>query len=147
MNNKGQALIQVAVFFLAFSLLMAGFCSFTKWMAVRLKLLVAAKQGALMYSSGHMKRAEVEQRMRQFLVSGFPALSSQGVFVSVHPMAGWVNRFNELDECVAEYRRPGGWHTLLGVRTILSEKCVVKHAPHYWAPIQPWGGPGVPYGS
>ena len=145
MNKKGQALIETAVFFLALSVLLAGLCGFTKWMAVRLKLLTAAKQGAFMYSSGHMQKQEVEQRMRQFLTTGSPALSAQGINVSIHSLDGVTNHFFEFDESVAQYTRPGGWYRLLGADPVITEKCVVKHAAHYWAPVQPWGGPAVAY--
>ena len=147
MNHKGQALIETAVFFLALSVLLTGLAGFTKWMAVREKLLLAAKQGAFLYSSGHWEKAEVENRMRQFLTSGSPPLNSSGIRVSVHALSGINAWFWELDESVAEYTPPGGWCYLLGAPSTIKEKCVIKHAPHYWAPLQPWGGPAVAYGS
>lgn len=147
MNRRGQALIEVAVFFMALSVLLAGLCGFTKWIMVRQKLLIAAKQGALMYSSGHMQKSEVEKRMRKFLIAGSPALSAEGLRVSVHAMSGWNNRFNELDESIAEYTSPGGWCRLLGADPRITEKCVIKHAPHYWDPILRLSGPAVAYGG
>jgi len=147
MNKRGQALIEVAVFSFSLSILLGGLAGFTKWFAVREKLLLAAQQGALLYSSGHWKRSEVENRMRQFLIGGSPPLNPDGIRVSVHPLSG-INAWTwEFDESVAEYVPPGGWNYLLGADPKISEKCVIKHAPHYWAPIQPWGGPAVPYGS
>ena len=147
MKNEGQALIETAVFFLAMSVLLAGLAGFTKWFSVREKLLLAAKEGALLYSSGHWERSEVEGRMRQFLTAGSPPLNPAGIVVSVHPLKGVMAWTWELDESVAEYTPPGGWCYLLGADPKISETCVIKHAPHYWAPIQPWGGPAVAYGS
>ena len=145
-NNHGQALIETAIFFLALSVLLGGLCGFTKWIAVREKLLLAAKEGALLYSSGHWERAEVEERMRRFLMAGSPSLNPDGIHVSVGPVAG-VNAWTwELDQSVAQYTPPGGWHYLLCADATITEKCVIKHAPHYWAPFQPWGGPAVAYG-
>ena len=147
MNNHGQALIEVAVFFMVLSVLLGGLCGFTKWIAIREKLLLAAKQGAFMYSSGHMERAEAEERMRQFLIAGSPPLNPGGIRVSVHPLDGLENKYYSLDESVAEYVPPGGWNYLLGADPKITERCVIKHAPHYWAPFQTLSGPAVPYGS
>ena len=147
MNCKGQALIEVAVFFMSLSILLAGLCGFSKWITVRQKLLLAAKQGAFMYSSGHMEKAEVEERMRQFLIKGTPPLNPDGIHVSVHPLSGFKNKFWNLDESVADYVSPGGWCYLLGADPKITEKCVIRHSPHYWDPILLMAGPAVPYGS
>lgn len=147
MNRRGQALIETAVFFMALAVLLGGMAGFTKWFSVRQKLLLAAKEGALLYSSGHWQRGEVEMRMRQFLMAGSPPLNPDGIQVSVHPLSGKMAWFWELDESVAEYAPPGGWNYLLGANPKITEKCVAKHAPHYGAPLQPWLGPAVPYGS
>jgi Flp pilus assembly protein TadG len=146
MDNHGQALIETAVLFMALSVLLAGLVGFTKWFAVREKLLLAAKQGAFLYSSGHLERAEVEQRMRDFLSTGSPALNPSGISVSVHPMSGLNAWTLEIDESIAAYTPAQGWYYLLGADPTVTEKCYIKHAPHYWAPLQPWGGPAVPYG-
>jgi len=108
-----------------------------------------------MYSSGHMTREEVEKQMRLFLTGGTPPLNPDGIRVSVHPRAtGLRDRYWEIDESVAEYSPPGGWHYLLGAPPTITESCVIKHAPHYWISLgpggrllAPWGGPAVPYGS
>src|ERR1700733_10386494 len=123
MTNKGQALIEAAVFFLEISVLLAGLVGFTKWFAVREKLLLAAKQGAFLYSSGHLERTEVEQRMRNFLSTGSPALNPNGVSVSVHPMSGLNAWTLEIDESVASYTPAQGWYYLLGADPTVTEKC------------------------
>lgn len=146
-NQRGQALIETPVFFLALAILLAGMVGFTQWISVREKLLLAAKQGALLYSSGHMKRAEVEQYMRRYLMTGSPALDPNGIKVSVGPLGGAQGWLYELDQCVAQYTRSGGWCALLGVAPSMKEKCVVKHAPRYGAPLQNLYGPAVPYGG
>src|ERR1700690_1733345 len=105
-NVNGQALIETAVFFLALAVLLGGLAGFTKWFSVREKLLLAAKEGALLYSSGHWQRAEVEARMRQFLMAGSPPLNPDGIVVSVHPLSGLNAWTWELDESVAEYQPP-----------------------------------------
>jgi hypothetical protein len=145
-SKRGQALIETAVFFLVLSVLLGGFAGFTKWFVVRQKLLLAAKLGALLYSSGHWKKPEVEARMKQFLITGTPALTPAGVRVSVGPHAGLESWIFELDESVASYTPPRGWHSLLSADLTLTEKFVVKHAPKYWAPFQQWAGPAVAYG-
>ena len=147
MNKHGQALIETAVFFMALSVLLAGLVGFTKWFAVREKLLLAAKEGAFLYSAGHLERAEAEQRMSQILSTGYPALNPDGISVSVQPVSGFTDWAWEFDEGVASYTPPGGWSYLLGADPKITETCFIKHAPHYWAPIQPWGGPAVPYGD
>ncbi len=147
MNTRGQALIETAVFFLALAVLLGGFCGFTRWFAVRQKLLLAAKEGALLYSSGRWKKHEVEARMRDFLAAGSPPLNPAGIRVSVGRASVRDAWLFELDESAAAYTPPGGWHYLLGADPTISEKFVVKHAPHYWAPLQNVTGPAVPYGS
>jgi hypothetical protein len=150
MNCKGQALIEVATFFMALSVLLGGLCGFTKWIIVREKLLLAAKQGAFLYSSGHMTRAEVENSMRQFLIGGTPPLNPDGIYVSVHSRGtalSWADRYWQIDESVAQYTPPGGWNYLLGAEATMKETCVIKHAPHYWDPILRVAGPAVPYGG
>lgn len=147
MNSKGQALIEVAVFFMSLAVLLAGFCSFTQWMLTREKLLIAAKQGALMYSSGHMTRQEVEQKMRHFLETGVPPLDPKGIQVSVGPFSGLDAKLYGLDQSIAAYTRPGGWYVILKLNPYLEERCVIMHAPRYWAIFLPLGGPAVPYGG
>jgi len=146
MNPKGQALIEVAVFFMSLAILLAGLCGFTQWMMTHQKLMMAAKQGALMYSSGHMTRQEVEQEMRRFLETGAPPLDPTGIQVSVGPLSGLSAKMADLDESIAAYTSPKGWYAILGLNPHLEEKCVIMHAPHYWAPFLSWGGPAVPYG-
>jgi Flp pilus assembly protein TadG len=142
---SGQALIEVAMFFMAFSVLLAGFCSFTKWIAVRQKVLLAAKQGALLYSSGHYREPDVRQVMLKYLETGSPELDPSAVTISIGRKRGAVAWSFELDEVRVRYAKPGGWHDVLKIDFDVEEACVIKHAPHYWAPIQPWGGPGVPW--
>src|SRR5579872_4559444 len=146
MNHHGQALIEVAAFFMVLTLFLAGLVGFTQWISIREKLLLAAKQGALLYSSGHIQRAEVEQYMRLFLTTGSPILDPNEIKVSVGPMRGIQERLYELDQSVVQYAQPGGWCELLRVDPRMTEKCVVKHAPHYGAPFQTLYGPAVPYG-
>jgi hypothetical protein len=147
MNWKGQALIEVAVFFMALGVLLSALCGFTRWILVRQKLLMAAKQGAFMYSSGHMRRSEVERRMKGFLQEGSPKLNPKGIRVSVGPIGGLKGTYLPLDQSMASYEPPGGWHPLLRVNSRIVEKCFIRHAAHYWAPFQPWGGPAVAYGD
>src|SRR5579864_2283438 len=101
-NHRGQALIEVAAFFITLPILLAGLVGFTQWISVREKLLLAAKQGALLYSSGHMKRAEVEQYMRRYLIAGSPALDPNGIKVSVGPFGSAQGWFYELDQSIAQ---------------------------------------------
>ena len=147
MKHHGQALIEVPVFFIALSILLAGLVGFTQWFSIRQKLLLAAKQGALLYSSGHMKRAEVRKYMRDYLCSGSPVLDPNGIKVSVGPLGGAQAWLYELDQSVAQYTQPGGWLSLLKVDPTIVEKCVVKHAPHYGTPFQTLYGPPVSYGQ
>lgn len=135
-RSSGQALIEVAAFFMALAILIGGLCGFTKWFAIRQKLLLAAKEGALLYSSGRWTRAESEARMRQMLTTGILPLEAGGVRVSLGPRPGVLSRVAGLDVCEAAY-----------VPLRLSERLVVLHAPRYWGPLQPWAGPAVPYGS
>jgi Flp pilus assembly protein TadG len=144
-TSRGQALVEVAAFFMAFAVLMAAFCSFTHWIAIRQRLLLAAKQGALLYSSGHYRQTEVKAVMRDFLKTGSPALDPANVSISIGRKSGAIAWTFELDEVRVRYTRPRGWHRVLLLGTSLEEVCVIRHAPRYWAPSQPWGGPGVPW--
>lgn len=147
MNARGQALIEAAALFLALSVLLGGLAGFTQWFAIRQKLLLAAKEGALLYSSGHWRRTEVEARMRNFLVTGAPALNPRGITVSLRPLSGFMAWLGQFDECVVTYAPPGGWHALLGAGRSVSERFVVKHAPPYWSSHASRAGPAVRYGE
>lgn len=146
-SERGQALVETAVFFLAIAVLLGGFCGFTKWFVVRQRVLLAAKEGALLYSSGRFTRGEVESRVRSLLRKGSPALSGSGLRIDLRTREGRVAWALEIDECQVSYTPPRGWHTLLGVPAAVSETFAVKHAPKYWGPLQPWGGPAVAYGA
>jgi hypothetical protein len=146
MNERAQSLIEVETFFMALSVLLAALLGFTRWMAIREKLLLAAKQGALLYSSGHVQRAVAEQEMRRFLTSGSPVLDPGGIAVSIHSRSGIQSWWFELDEVFAEYTAPKGWYPLLGLDSRIRETCVIKNAAHYWLSGPFPGGPAVPYG-
>jgi hypothetical protein len=144
-NESGQALVEVAVFFMLFSVLMAAFCSFTKWMLVRERILAGTQEAALLYSSGHLTRDVVDREVKYFLTNGTPAIPSDHIQIIYATPDGFWPWFYELDKVTVRYTRDRDWYWLLGFGRVIEESCVIKHAPHYWAPIQPWGGPSVPW--
>jgi len=142
-NNGGQALIETVAFFLAFSILLTVMCSFTKWMAIREKLLCAAKEGALLYSSGTQTRADVKAVLTRYLTHGSPELDPKGIRLYVGAKAGLIAYGGEFDQIRVGYVRPGGYYSIIRLDPFVEETCVVKHAPRYYAPFQPWGGPAI----
>lgn len=142
-NARGQSLIETAIFLCLFVPLIGGFVEFTRAMQIRQKLLLAAWQGAELYSSGCLAKPVVERRLMNFLVNGRPKLDPQGVRIHMGRLTTPVGLTFQLDEIKVSYtpRRP--WHRLLGLPRTLEETCTIKHAPHYWDPVHQYL-PGTP---
>ena len=146
MNARGQALVEVAVFFLLLAVLLACLLGFTRWITLRQKLLLAAREGALLYSSGRMTVEEVQEHIRGFLRNGSPVMDVKRLeFVSMGPCPGWRAKVLELDQITLRYSSPSPWYRYLGIDPTLEETCIIKHASHYGPPLQKFFGPPLPY--
>jgi len=144
-NERGQALIETAMFFLVFSTLMAMFLGFTKWFTIRLKILQATREAALLYSSGRMTSEEVGAQVRRYLTTGSPALASGRIQIELRHDSGPQSAFLELDRVTVRYRSESGWYRYVGLNPTMEESCIIKHATHYGPPLQKLLGPPVPY--
>jgi hypothetical protein len=142
MNHRGQSLIEVVFFFFGLVFLLAGMTAFTQWFNVRQRLLIAAWEGAQLYSSGHFTKGEVESRVKRFLARGSPALDENQVQVSFN-RPSWSDQWYGIDHVTVSFSTKRGWYHLLGAYPTIKETITVKHAPYYWAPFQPWGGPAI----
>jgi len=143
MNRKGQALIEVAVFMLFLGGFMAGLVVFTQWIQCRQKVLLAAKQGALLYSSGRFEKSHVEQHMRRYLISGPPYIQPDQVKIEIKREMTLIGINSQLDRITVHYQPPAGGPRWLGPLGEIRESCVVRHAPTYAYPYQPFYGPAV----
>jgi hypothetical protein len=141
-NNRGQALIETAAFFLMFSGLMAMFLGFTKWFTVRQKILLGAREAALLYSSGRMTVEEVQTQVRRYLTTGNPALVGDRLQITIEPYGGLLL---ELDKATVRYTSQSRWYRWIEINPTMEEICIIKHATHYGPALQKFLGPPVPY--
>lgn len=142
MNRSGQALVEWAVLLPLFTMLFLAIFIFGRWFAIRYELILAAREGALLYSSARMNRQEVQQHLLRNLRHGSPALRLQDEDVKVGQASGFQARLWELDEVRVRYGIPLLWKRWLKMQD-MEEVCVIKHSPAYG----PVGAPiGVHYG-
>jgi hypothetical protein len=151
MTTRGQALIEL-VAFLIFSLsLVSAFLGFTKSFLIRQKLLIAAREGMLLYSSGRFTEDEVRGQLLLFLKTGTPQLIQERVAIRMgnakDQPASRINalqaQFIGLDYITVRYTSQSLWLSRLGLDPILEESCYVKHANGYGPSIPPLWGPPV----
>ena len=141
MDNRGQALIESIPYVLIFAGFAGALFLFSEWFLIRQKLLLVAREGAMLYSSGHMTRQAVRRRMMHELTQGSPKLSAEGIAIVVGRAEGWQAHVFFLDRIGIQYRLRG---SLLRYFTpTLEESCTIKHAPHYGPPFQTILGPPV----
>jgi len=140
-TNKGQALIETAALFLVLTGLLECMLGFTQWFTLRQKMLLAAREGALLYSSGHFKSDEVKQMVNDFLQSGSPQFNPARLHVELS--GNLLYKAFQLDCFTVRYDATSRWMDVLGMDTHLEEKCTVKHAPQFGLQWQPLYGPPV----
>lgn len=145
MNAKGQALLETVAFFAMLSVLLAGWAGLTRWILVREKILLGVEESALLYSSGHFTPGEVRRATLDFMTHGTPALDATHLRIAIGRYPGFLGFYYQLDQIMIRYSNPEGWYWLLRANPVIEEQCVIRHAPTYWAPFQPWGGPAVPW--
>ncbi len=145
MNSRGQAMIEVAVFMLFTSGLMVGLVVFTQWILLHQKLLLTAKQGIHLYSSGRFEKSDVERHMRRYLATSPPWIDPSRVHIEIKPQEGVAGYVYRLDRVSVQYTPSRAWFHWLGELGTIEEVCVVAHAPTYAASYQPWYGPAVPW--
>lgn len=143
MSHQGQALIESIPFFLVLFGLLGALAIFAQWFLIHQKLLMAAREGALLYSSGRFARAVVRRKVRAYLEKGPLALEGQRLSIDVGRWKGKQAKLFQLDEIKVSYK-PSSWLQRYFEET-MEEKCVIKHAPHYGAPYQTLYGPPVPW--
>ncbi len=140
-GRSGQALVESLAFFVVLAGILVTFVGFTKWFLMKQKLLMAARSGAMLYSSGHLQDYEVKARLRHYLASGSPTFLTENVTIrlgsAVHPRAhSW-----RLDKVQIEYRPASPIVRL--IQPVMEEQCVIKHAPHYGPGGQNLFGPPI----
>jgi hypothetical protein len=135
MNNRGQSMIETAVFFFVMAPLLGMILGFTRVMQIREKLIMAAWQGAQLYSSGAVSPVEARQKTEEFLTGGAPALPKENIHIQMGRAASLSARFFQIDQITVSYTARRPWHRFLGLPLTLEESCYVKHAPHYWDPV------------
>jgi hypothetical protein len=145
MNQRGQALIETVAFFMAFSGLIICLLGLTQWFTVRQKLLVAAREAALLYSSGDIQRDKVQSLVSHYLTTGSPALAQERIKIDVGPYSGFQAKLFSLDQVTIHYTIQSSWIRAIGLNPTMEETCILKHAPHYGPPFQTLWGPPYPY--
>ena len=140
-NQRGQALIETAVFFLMFSALMASFLGFTKWFTIRLKILSGAREAALLYSSGRMTSEEVKTQVRRYLTTGSPALAPGRLQIDIGTYGPIIST---VDQITVRYTSQSRWYRYININPTMEETCMIKHASHYGPEFQKLWGPPVP---
>lgn len=143
MNNRGQALIESIPFFLFLFGLMVLLLIFTQWFLIHQKLLIAAREGAMLYSSGRQTKLEVDLRIRAYLEQGSLALPDSHLAITIGRFPGAQAHLFFLDEVKIQFT-PTSWLQRYFSQT-MEEKCVIKHAPSYGVPYQPLYGPPEPW--
>ena len=136
-------MIEIAIFMLFLGGFMVGLVIFTQWIQCHQKVLLAAKQGALLYSSGRFEKANVEQHMRRYLMSGPPYIQSEALKIDIARESNWYGFYYQLDRVTVQYQPPVLWAHWLGKLGEIKESCVVRHAPAYSYAFQPFYGPAV----
>ncbi len=125
--RNGQALVEWALLFPLYALLWVGLFVFAEWFLIHQNLLMAAKEGAFLYSSGRLKKQEVEHRVQKTLKKGFPALDHCQIIIQRR--SGATAALCELEEIHVRYRPSRS--LLRYFANPLEETCVIKHAPRY----------------
>jgi hypothetical protein len=143
MNRRGQALVEVAAFLFLTASLLGLFLGFTQRILVRQKILMAARQGAMLYSSGRFRADEVENLMRHFLANGFPSLEPSRMDLAAGRSGGFHGVLFQLDRVHVRYTIQSRWVRALGLNPTMEETCVIKHAAPYGLAWQPFYGPPV----
>ena len=144
-NERGQSLIETALFFFVLAPLIGMTLGFTHWFQVREKLVLASWQGAVMYSSGCMAPSDVEARLRDFLTTGAPALDPGHIRIHMGRAPGLQAFYQQLDEVTVGYTATSPWHRLLNLSQDQEETCTIVHSPHYWDPLlEHMSIPGAP---
>lgn len=131
-TESGQALIEWVLLAPLFAMLTALALIYGQWFVIRHRLLLAAREAALLYSSGRVSSAQTKNLVRQALRRGFPSLDVPLNDIFVGRRNGFQARLFQFDEARVRFRK---------FKT-MEESCVIKHAPPYGAA----GIPGVNYG-
>jgi hypothetical protein len=143
MNKRGQALVESIPILMVMAGILGALVMLTQWFLIRQKLLIAVREGAMLYSSGRHTASEVDFRMRRYLESGSLPLNPKRLQLRIGRSSVRGSTMAHLDEVRASYR-PGNW-LQRRFQQIMEEKCVIKHAPHYGLPWQTLHGPAVPW--
>jgi hypothetical protein len=141
--ESGQALIEAVAFFMTLILMVVCMLGFTKWFMVKQKMLMAVRQGALLYSSGRVTEEEVRQRLTQYLTSGSPSLVQNRLTIDVggYTMLNPFSLNDQLDIVRIRYKSQSPWYSFTNLNPNLEEKCIIKHAATYGPGLQPFYGP------
>ena len=146
MNRQGQALIEWAILTPLFVTVLLGLFAFGQWFLVREELLMIAKEGAFLYSSGRLPNSAVQRVMSRRARRGYPRLPLRSQDIYIGRDYGVVTNLLELDmklDRVSVTYRP----TQILLRYFskaMEETCIIKHAAHYGPPLQKFLGPPVP---
>ncbi|HVO33455.1 MAG TPA: hypothetical protein VMU17_06020 [Elusimicrobiota bacterium] len=143
MNCRGQALVETVGLLLVYGVLLSSFAGFTKWFLIRQKLLMAAREAAFLYSSGHFDVDAVRNRVVHYLATGSPTLVGRNVRIVIGGARDKRAKAFHLDEVRIRYQPTSELVRL--IQPTMEETCIIKHAPHYGPPWQTLFGPAVPW--
>ena len=143
-GNRGQATIETVAFFMTLTIMIVCLLGFTKWFLLRQKLLIGARHGALLYSSGRMTEEEVRQSLIKFFTTGSPTFSRGRLSIQIgsyrpDPIA----TIAQLDIVKIRYTSQSSWYRFTRLNPVLEEKCIIKHAVTFGPGLQPVYGPPV----
>jgi hypothetical protein len=141
-NRSGQALVEWALLLPLYGFLILAIVAFGKWFCIQHQLILAAREGALLYSSGRFPAAAVKNRLRHRLALGSPAVSLRTENIVVQKKTGFHGWAYELDEVIIRFPIPRFWRRTFKFKD-MEELCVIKHAPVYGASLLRGG---IPYG-
>src|SRR5690349_11305012 len=83
MNQRGQALIEATFLLVVLFGILGATAAFARWFLIHQKLIIAAREAAMLYSSGHFTESEVKRQVADFLCQQQPKLDANQFKISV----------------------------------------------------------------
>ena len=144
-RRSGQAVVEWALIVPLYGLLFVGFFAFIQWFGIHQQLLIAAKQGAFLYSTGRIPKPQVRLIIQRELLRSHPSLRVSVRDIDIGPLEGFQGRLHKLDRVRVRYVPSERLLRFFSRSRPLEESCVIKHAPGYWKFFGAQVGPPVPW--
>lgn len=135
MGRQGQALIELLLVVGVLPAFLIAFLHFGHWFLTRQALVMAARYGASLYSSGRVPEKKAVERTLQYLRRHPLRLSVDRLEVEIGRQPGFLGRLHRLDRVKIRY--PWSSPLFPDQRRWLEEVCVIRHAPSYWVLVGP----------